>query len=252
MATPEELQAAGIDSAAFLRYCKDWYDGSIRAMDVEVARLVERIRALGLADRTLLVFFADHGEEFHDHGRMWHGQSVYNEMVHVPLVFWAPGRVKAGTEVAETVQLIDVMPTLLDMSGVRVPAAAQGQSLRPLVTGTPGWNPRPAVAEKQPMGREGFPNMTESYAIVDGGYKLVHNVVKPESMPEYELFDFAKDPLDQHDVAAQHPDQVKRLQAGLEGWKKAALAARLPPDTEAAKSMSAEQLERLRALGYVK
>ena len=57
----------------WLRYIRDWYDGSIRGMDTEIGRLVERLQSLELLDRTGIVFFGDHGEEFHDHGRMWHG-----------------------------------------------------------------------------------------------------------------------------------------------------------------------------------
>ncbi len=133
MATPSELARAGIDEAAFIRYSKDWYDGSIRGMDTEIGRLVERLRGLGLERRSLVAFYSDHGEEFHDHGRMWHGQSLYGEMIRVPLILWAPGRIAPGVQVKEPVGLIDVMPTLLEMSGVHLPDAAQGQSLGPLL-----------------------------------------------------------------------------------------------------------------------
>src|SRR5262249_11031587 len=160
------------DPGAFLRYSEDWYDGSIRGMDDEIRRLVERLEEKGLAERTVIAFFADHGEEFHDHGRMFHGQSVYGEIVDVPLIFLGPGHVPAGRSVEEPVELIDVMPTVLEMSGLRVPAEAQGLSLRPLLApGQPGvaragWGGRPAIAEKHPTGA-GHPEADESYAIVD-------------------------------------------------------------------------------------
>jgi arylsulfatase A-like enzyme len=252
MATPEELRKAGIDPEAYLRYCKDWYDGSIRGMDAELGRLLERLSGLGLAERTVIAFYADHGEEFHEHGRMWHGQSLYGELLHVPLILWGPGHVPAKQEVKEPVELIDVVPTLLDLSGLNAPKAAQGQSLRPLFSPGGGWKARPAIAERQPLGGADFPNAAETYAIVDGGYKLIHNVVRPPGTPEFELFDFDKDPLDQKDLAAEKPEVVERLQKILEAWHRAATAARLPPDSETTKGMSAEQLEQLRSLGYVK
>jgi arylsulfatase A-like enzyme len=261
MATPEELVKAGLDPAWFLQYSKDWYDGSIRGMDDEIARLVERLRGLGLDGRSVIAFYADHGEEFHDHGRMWHGQSLYGELIRVPLILWGPGRVPRGTRIEEPVELIDIMPTLLELSGLRVPEAAQGQSLRPLLAGPPrgdavsaggGWKKRPIIAEKQPIGREAFPNLSESYAIMDGGWKLIQNVARPPEKPEFELFDFYKDPLDQTDVAAAHPDVVARLAKGLDGFRTMAKAARLKPDSESTRGMSKEQLEQLRALGYVK
>jgi arylsulfatase A-like enzyme len=252
MATPEELRKAGVDPEAYLRYCKDWYDGSIRGMDAELGRLLERLSGLGLAERTVIAFYADHGEEFHEHGRMWHGQSLYGELLHVPLILWGPGHVPAKQEVKEPVELIDVVPTLLDLSGLPAPKAAQGQSLRPLFSPGGGWKARPAIAERQPLGGADFPNAAETYAIVDGGYKLIHNVVRPPGTPEFELFDFDKDPLDQKDLAAEKPEVVERLQKILEAWHRAAKVARLPPDSEITKGMSAEQLEQLRSLGYVK
>jgi arylsulfatase A-like enzyme len=263
LATREEFAAAGIDPAAYLRYSKDWYDGSIRGMDAEIARLVERLQEPDLRDRSVIAFYADHGEEFHDHGRMFHGQSVYGEMIRVPLIFWSPGRVGKGLKVDETVQLIDVMPTLLDLGGLPLPATVQGQSLRPLLAGsggagagaaaTSGWMRRPAISEKQPSGvGSDFPETAESYAIADGDWKLIHNVVRPPDAPEYELFEFYKDPLDQKNVAAEHPDFVERLGKALDAWHRMALQAKLKSDREETKGMTAEQLERLRSLGYVK
>jgi arylsulfatase A-like enzyme len=262
MATRDELVKAGLDPAAFIRFSKDWYDGSIRGMDTEIARLIERMQELGMRDRSLVAFYADHGEEFHDHGRMWHGQSVYGEMVRVPLILWGPGRVPKGVKVEEPVELINLMPTLLEYADVKVPPGIQGQSLRPLLAadGRGGgvaaagseWKRRPVIAEKQPQGGTGHPLLTESYAIMDGNWKLVHNVARPPDMAEFELFDFYKDPLDQKNVAADHPDVVERLGKQLEAWKRMATQAKLKPDSEETKGMTAEQLERLRSLGYVK
>jgi arylsulfatase A-like enzyme len=253
MATPEEMRKAGIDPEAHLEHHKAWYDGSIRGMDDELARLLERLRSLGLEQRTLMAFFADHGEELHDHGRMWHGQSVYGEMIRVPLILSGPG-VVAQPPRDETVQLIDLMPTLLESSGIPIPQAAQGHSLRPLLSnGQSGkWTPRPAVAEKQPMGSPDFPSAAVSYAIVDSPWKLIHNVVRPPGKPEFELYEFLRDPRDQTDLAAQHPEVVARLAKALESWRSAARAARLAPDSSAAAGLTTEQLEKLRSLGYVK
>lgn len=255
MATREELVAAGLDPEAFIRYSKDWYDGSIRGMDTELSRLVERLRESGLAARTVIAFFADHGEEFHDHGRMWHGQSLYGEMIRVPLILWGPGRVPKAASLEEPVELIDIMPTLLELAGLPLPGGVQGQSLRPLLggaaAGTSAWKHRPVIAEKQPLGGKDYPSMAERYAIVDGDWKLIHNVARPPAEHEFELFDFYKDPLDQKDQAATHPGVVDRMSKLLDEWRQGAKAARLKPDSEATKGLSKEQLEQLRSLGYV-
>ena len=105
-------------------------------MDVEIGRLLEGLQALDLADNTLIAFIGDHGEEFLDHGRTWHGHTLYGELVNVPLLLWWPGGVPAGVTVDETVRSIDLMPTLLALSGLTAPRRIQGQSLLPLM-GTP-------------------------------------------------------------------------------------------------------------------
>ena len=94
---------AGIDPEAYVAYEKDWYDGSIRGMDAEIGRLRQRLGELGLDRRTLVAFVSDHGEEFLEHGRMFHQQSVYGELANVPLFLWWPGTVRAGVRVPETV-----------------------------------------------------------------------------------------------------------------------------------------------------
>lgn len=183
---------------------------------------------------------------------MWHGQSVYGEMIRVPLVFSGPG-IDAQPPRDEVVQLIDVMPTLLDASGLAAPAGMQGLSLMPLLTrGRSGaWTPRPAIAEKNALADAGFPNAAESVAIVDGEWKLVHNLVRPADKPEHELFAFLKDPLDQKDLARDHPEVVARLAQALDAWKRGARQARLKNDAEQTEGMTSEQLEKLRSLGYV-
>jgi arylsulfatase A-like enzyme len=264
MATVEEMKAAGVDPAVYLAYDKDWYDGSIRALDAEIARLFERLRAAGLDQRTALVFMSDHGEEFHEHGRMWHGQSAYGELAHVPLLIRWPGHVAAGGRIDEVVESIDIMPTVLDLSQLPHPKAIQGQSLVPLLNMKDDrkatiWQWRPAITEKPSLREKDDapdPNNEHdvswvSYAINDGEWKLIHHTVRPAGRPEFELFDAKRDPLDQHDVASDRADIVARLGKALDGWHRMAQAARLKPDSEA-QSMTPEQLRQLRSLGYVK
>jgi arylsulfatase A-like enzyme len=257
MPTREDLAAARIPAEEYVSYDRDWYDGSIRGMDAEMGRLVERLRALDLEGRTLLVFTADHGEEFLEHGRMLHGQSVYGELNNLPLFFWGPAIVPSGREVEETVETVDVMPTLLEMSRLPVPDGAQGQSLLPLLLpSAPGtadpWD-RPAISEKAVTEDKGSPppRDTASTAIVSRGFKLIHNTKRPEGRPEFELYDHRADPLDLRDVAAEHPDVVGRLAKELAAWKQLAERARLKGDAAGAAELSPEELERLRALGYI-
>ncbi|MCZ6597389.1 MAG: sulfatase, partial [Planctomycetota bacterium] len=244
------LEAAEVSPEDFVRREIDWYDESIRAMDVELARLMERLEELGLADDVLIAFVSDHGEQFLEHGRHFHGVYTYGEMTNVPLILWGPRWVPPGTVVPDTVQSIDLMPTLIRLAGLRVPAEAQGQSLVPLMTGAGTWTPRPAISVRMRANfdREPDPDETESYSIVHDGYRLVHNVTRPEGWPEHELFDHVADPLNLNDVAAEHPDRVADLSQKLELWKRWAEANRI--DAGDAAELTQAELAELEALGY--
>jgi arylsulfatase A-like enzyme len=252
-----ELEEAGLDKETFIRREKAWYDASIRAMDVEIGRLVERLEELGLADKTLIAFVSDHGEEFLEHGRRFHGYHAYGEMLNVPLALWWPGGIPAGIEVEQTVQSIDLMPTLLELSGLEVPERVQGQSLLPLLADSDprslGWRQRPAFAERSyaPAAFERQDDVKlETQAVIHEGWKLIRNTSRPEDWPEYELYDHVADPLNLENVADAHPDKVEELARLLDGWQEAALAARIETE-QAAEDLSAEEIQKLRSLGYL-
>ena len=151
-----DLDEAGIDAEQFVRYEHDAYDALIHSTDVEIARVVERLDQLGLRDRVLLAFTSDHGTEFLDHGNHFHGHTVYGELNRVPMFFWGPSYVPAGVRIPTTVQNLDFMPTVLDLAGLEIPEAAQGQSLRPWFdakgeesgAAAKGWKRAPAITEE--------------------------------------------------------------------------------------------------------
>jgi arylsulfatase A-like enzyme len=251
-----EMDASGVDQQRYVEREKIWYDASIRAMDVEIGRLLERLEELGLAENTLVAFVSDHGEEFLEHGRHFHGLNAYGEMLNVPLLLWWPGVLPKAMEIGATVQTIDLMPTLLELSRIAVPEEAQGQSLLPLLLpGTPsgelGWQPRPAFAERAlaPITTYSLDPGRACLSIIEDGWKLIHNTEGRADLPEYELYDHRSDPLNLVDVAAQHPEVVDRLKRRLSAWHEAAIAARIEPESDA--EMSPEETQRLRALGYI-
>ncbi|MDX1383967.1 MAG: sulfatase [Thermoanaerobaculia bacterium] len=253
--TREEMEAAGIAEEDYVPYELDWYDGSIRGMDVEIGRLFERLRELGIADDTLVAFIADHGEEFLEHGRHWHGNTIYGEMINVPLALHWPAGLPRGKVIDDTVQSIDLMPTLLELSGLEAPAAAQGTSLVPLIydTGPAGRRDRPIVSEHRIISTraEDREEAVQSESIIVGEWKLIRNFERPEGWPEFELYHHRDDPLDRDNVADENPKVVAELSARLDAWREWAEGAKLPSDAEASAEMSAEELARLRALGYI-
>ena len=255
----EELEAAGVDPDAYNAHQLDWYDGSIRGFDAEIARLMEGLEQRGVAGDTLLAFVSDHGEEFMDHGWGWHGNTVYGESINVPLVLRWPGVLPAGLVVDPTVESLSLMPTLLELSGIPVPETAQGQSLLPLVVSPAdptslGWINRPAFSERKRISsnRERADYDVDQYSVVSDGWKLVRNVDPPEWMPEFELYNHAADPLNHDEVAADHPDIVERLTEELAGRLRYAEARKLPTDADASEGLSPAELRRLRSLGYIR
>lgn len=254
--TLEEIQESGVDVERFLAAERAWYDASIKAMDVEVGRLLERLDELGLRDRVMIAFTSDHGEEFLEHGRHFHGYTIYGEMVNVPLFFWWPGRIPGGVEIEQTVQGIDVMPTLLEVSLLPVPEDAQGQSLLPLLAQEDatalGWSRRPAFSERAhaPVAFSDQKTVRSYRSVVFDRWKLIQNVERPDGVPEFELYDHEEDPLNLLDVAAEHPEVVERLAGYLAGWHARALEARVGT-TSADAEISPEEAEKLRALGYL-
>jgi arylsulfatase A-like enzyme len=260
--TRAEVVKSGFDPDKYIEQELNWYDGSIRGMDAEMGRLFDHLRRLGVDENTLVVLTSDHGTEFHEHGRIFHGHTLYGELTNIPLVIRWPARVPAGRAIDDLVQSVDIMPTMLDLTGLSHPQGLQGQSLQPFLAASapaggsgswPGWMPRPTISERVPNTPVPRPDNTrESVAIIDGTWKLIHNTTRPPDLPEFELFDYAKDPLNKHNVAADHADVVARLSKAITGWRQMALAARLKPDAETTKGLSAEELQRLRSLGYVR
>ncbi|HLE70010.1 MAG TPA: sulfatase, partial [Vicinamibacteria bacterium] len=248
-----ELEKAGIDPEEFVKTELDWYDGSIRGADVELGRLLEKLEELGIADDTLVVFLSDHGEEFLEHGGHFHEENVYGELVNVPLAMRWPEVLPAGRVVNETVQLLDLAPTILDLAGISVPERMQGQSLKPLLaaSGAARWRARPAISEWRRRTDQLGTRVVDAFSIIEGEWKLIRNVARPDDVPEFELYHHQTDPLDQKNVASDHPEIVERLAQQLEAWHKWALERKLPSDGEAASEMTSEELQRLRSLGYV-
>src|SRR5205085_8593678 len=115
-----------------------------------------------------------------------------------------------------------------------------------------GWTHRPAFSEKALTLQTGGPKPydTEAYSVVYDGWKLIHNTRRAEGTPEFELFDHKADPLNRKNVADQHPDIVKRLTEAADKVHKSAVAAALPK-TGGNSTMNAEELQRLRSLGYI-
>jgi hypothetical protein len=120
------------------------YDSDVSYNDQQFGKLVELLNA----DDTMIIFTSDHGEEFWDHGKIGHGQSLREELVHVPLLISYPPLFPPGKVVNEGVEIIDLLPTIADAVGGKIAGDVQGESLIPLAQGEGAGYPRPAIASQ--------------------------------------------------------------------------------------------------------
>jgi len=182
------------------------YDGDIAYGDQEFGRFVRELKARGRYDDTLIVFLADHGEEFLDHGKWLHGRSVFEELIHVPLLVKFPRGRGAGRRVAQQVQVVDVLPSVLVELGLPTPEppVIAGRPLQPVVAG--GAPEPPAVSEVSHRGyvAHGMRTSRDKYV----------QRFSPESDELY--FDLKQDPKEQHSTLEANRERARLLRAGVE------------------------------------
>ncbi len=238
-----------------LRNLRDLYDAEIRYQDEFLVKpLVEGLKRMGLYDRTLIVITSDHGEEFREHGAWGHGHGLYDEQTRVPLVIKLPGSRDRGRRVEATVGSVDVLPTMLDVAGIRVKdLRGDGRSLAAAADGG-GFEER-AMAGFLPS--EFNVDIPERMSVVRGRFKLIRNLPSPAAAAEFyrpapperdplELYDLAADPGETRNVLAREGKTARELLAIMDALRK---------DLDAAVSrkwtVDPELRERLRALGYI-
>lgn len=177
----------------------DRYDSEIREADREVGRLIREARDR-LTRPLIVVVTADHGEEFRDHGGLYHGSTLFQEQVHVPLLVHLPG--VPPTRVAAPVELVDVAPTLLGALDVPVPPSMRGDDLRPLAAGRVE-DPAPA-----------FSAVIYKRMVVRWPWKLIADL----RFNLFQLYHLERDPREQENLADREPEQLQRLQGEVYAW----------------------------------
>jgi len=219
--------------ARFAQYAP--YDGEIAYTDELVGRIVRYLKSHQLYDRSTIVLLSDHGEGLGDHGEQEHGLFVYDEAIHVPLVIKQEGNAGAGRRVADLVQHVDLVPTILDL--VKAPGLGgfRGRSLKPLLDGTGPLAATPVYSEAL-YARYHF-GWSELTALTDDRYRYI-------KAPREELYDLRQDRGERTNIAAERPQPRQAMRGALE---KVAAGAKIQAPGE----VSVEARERLQALGYV-
>lgn len=189
------------------------YDYEIAFMDGWIGKLLDALDEQKLSENTMVVVIADHGEAFGTHSmagdRMFfHGQTLYNELIHVPMMFRLP---KVAPRVADDiVQLIDLAPTIVDVVGAAPPASWQGRSLRAAFAGE-ALPPKPAFAQLLPA--PAWNHDARAMITGDGATKVYFR----KSDARWEMYDLKKDPNETKDVSESLPNAAE-LKQELTSW----------------------------------
>jgi arylsulfatase len=196
----EQRQAGGRSSSAYApprsfdgRVVKAAYFAMIELIDAQFGRLLDAIAEAGQLEDTVVLFHSDHGEMLGDHGLLYKGARFFEGLVHVPMILAWRGRFLENLQSEALVELVDIAPTLLDAAGLTLPAAMQGTSVVPLLTGrgAPHVHKEHVVAEfHDALGSTARPMASHASMYFDGRYK--HVVYHTEGLGE--LFDLTADP----------------------------------------------------------
>jgi len=213
-----------------VRHVSDLYDAAIRKMDADLAPLIDGVRN-AVGDKALFALVSDHGEEFQEHGGFTHN-TVFQELLHVPLLLRLPGT--APQRVPAVVRQSDLMPTLLALTGLRVPEHIQSASLLPYLAGMETRS-RAVVAEWLQSDRA---------ALRVGDLKYVRGAHEA-------LYDLASDPGEKQNLLPAAKDRAYPVRLGLNRFSEASFSLRARFGTGRAPKLDAETRQQLQALGYI-
>jgi arylsulfatase A-like enzyme/tetratricopeptide (TPR) repeat protein len=215
------------------------YDGEIAFMDQQIGRCLSWLEKNGLDESTILVLVGDHGEGLGSHGEGTHGYFIYDYAVHVPLIIVTPFKSLQGVRVSSQVRVIDIFPTLLEMTAITPPAETQGRSLLPLMF-------RPQKEE------EGIAYAESMSPNLQFGWSSIHSLrttqYKYIDAPKAELYDLTRDPDEQTNLLGQYPDIAREMKDTLDRLMEE--TSRGSPAPQAA-NLDRETIEKLSALGYI-
>ena len=211
------------------------YDGEIAYADEIVGGFIKYLKSHQLYDRSTIVLLSDHGEGLGDHGEQEHGLFVYEEAVHVPLIIKQEGNAGAGRRVAELVQHIDLVPTVLEFVRAPIPGQLRGRSLKPLLDGTGRPESVPVYSEAL-YARYHF-GWSELTALTDDRYRYI-------KAPRQELYDLERDIKERTNLAEERAQATQAMRGALDRISAGAII-QMPS------AVSADARERLQALGYV-
>ncbi|MBN2448729.1 MAG: sulfatase, partial [Phycisphaerae bacterium] len=235
----------------------DWselYDACVRLADSRVGSLAKLLHDREFWDNTLFIVVADHGEEMNDHGAWLHDQSVYEELMHVPLIVRFPNDQFAGRRISEPVSLVDILPTILDyIDREHEATGARGRSLMPLIRGETDQRGEPLFVPGLRI------NTTRYYRPWVETRGDVNVVIRQKQwkgiwnadIDTFELYDLSADPFEKYDVRTAHADLVAAMRTHAQSWYEGCRTQTQETGTVDYSKLDEATLRNLRALGYI-
>jgi arylsulfatase A-like enzyme len=225
------------------------YDSEVRRADEEFGATAEALRAAGVWDEAWVAFTSDHGEELFDHGYLLHGQSVYDELLSVPLWVKAPGTAPAA-RARIGASTVDLAPTFAELFGLPSDERWEGHSLVPWLNDPT----RPAIPERVALANRVDRELQDPFALGRNGARELAWRAGPWKLlwrgPDRPaaLFNWVADPGEQRDLAQVHGERVSGLRAAVDAW----LAERSEDAgwSRSADALGAAQQGALEELGY--
>ena len=169
------------------------YYAAISFVDAQIGRLLDAVKSLGLEDNTIIVFWSDHGYHLGEHG-LWFKQSCFEESAKVPLIISVPGVTKAGKTCHRIVELLDIYPTLAELTGLKPPDDLEGKSLAPLLKNPSSRWIYPAYTQVQRGNVPGHSVRTEKWRYTEWGFGEQGNELYNEKTDPHELKNLSGDP----------------------------------------------------------
>ena len=218
-------------------YSDSPYDGEIAYTDSLIGKVWNMLQERNLLKRTLIIFTGDHGEGLGQHNELTHAIFLYDTTLHVPLIFMLPEQ--RHKEISDTVQHVDIVPSILDMLQIEKPKTLQGRSLIPLMKEE---QKKETIAVSESLYSEFHYGWSPLYSLTAGKFKYV-------DAPKPELFDLQKDPMELNNLYASQTQLGNSLRNRIqeELKKHSASADRQQESVQA----DMESQERLKALGYI-
>ena len=244
------------------------YDGEILYTDeILIAPLIKLLKDIGLYDQTLIVLTSDHGEEFYEHGAWLHGQSLFNELIRIPLLIKKPFQKDGGAKRGDPANIMDIAPTILGQLGIKVSASNENFKGIDLFKYSIRKDkpPRSLIGEiyrarRLPTPFPGADDRLQQAAVVEYPYKLIVvlnymiNYYFYSPQPPFkkemviELYDLSQDPQEKNNIASRKPEVVQRLWKQLEQHFQKGIRDDRSPNVF---SKDEALQRRLRALGYI-